>query len=72
MQIGVILGTGSNGCYVERAERVQHWEASAEGAGDVVVDVEWGAFGDNGCLHFLRTDYDAEVDARSLLTASFT
>ncbi|XP_013168641.1 PREDICTED: hexokinase-2-like [Papilio xuthus] len=70
--IGVIMGTGSNGCYVERAERVQHWEAGRRRARDVVVDVEWGAFGDNGCLDFLRTDYDAEVDERSLLTASFT
>lgn len=70
--IGVILGTGSNGCYMERASRVRHWEAPAPGARDVCVDVEWGAFGDNGCLHFIRTDIDEEVDARSLLVRSFT
>ena len=28
--------------------------------------MEWGAFGDNGCLNFLRTEYDAEVDKTSL------
>ncbi|KAL0809908.1 hypothetical protein ABMA28_010767 [Loxostege sticticalis] len=70
--IGVILGTGSNGCYMERASRVQHWEAAHERVHDVCVDVEWGAFGDNGCLDFIRTDIDREVDAGSLLVASFT
>ncbi|CAG9796018.1 unnamed protein product [Diatraea saccharalis] len=70
--IGVILGTGSNGCYMERADRVRHWEAAHARVHDVCVDVEWGAFGDNGCLDFIRTDVDREVDANSLLVASFT
>ncbi|KAJ2939990.1 hypothetical protein O0L34_g6699 [Tuta absoluta] len=70
--IGVILGTGSNGCYMERAARVTHWECAHERVTDVCIDVEWGAFGDNGCLAFLRTPIDVEVDDNSLLTASFT
>ncbi|KAJ0171224.1 hypothetical protein K1T71_013423 [Dendrolimus kikuchii] len=70
--IGVILGTGSNGCYMEKVSRVQHWEVAHERVRDVAVDVEWGAFGDNGCLHFIRTEIDEEVDARSLLQRSFT
>ncbi|KAL4712556.1 hypothetical protein ACJJTC_007572 [Scirpophaga incertulas] len=70
--IGMILGTGSNGCYMERAERVQHWEAEHSRVRDVCVNVEWGAFGDNGCIDFVRTDIDREVDARSLLATSFT
>ncbi|XP_050356905.1 hexokinase-1-like isoform X2 [Nymphalis io] len=70
--IGVIMGTGSNGCYMERADRVQHWEAAHERVQDVCVDIEWGAFGDNGCLSFLRTECDKEVDDNSLLATSFT
>ncbi|XP_034836713.1 hexokinase type 2-like [Maniola hyperantus] len=70
--IGVILGTGSNGCYMEKAERVQHWEAKHDRVRDVAVDIEWGAFGDNGCLHFLRSEFDREVDDNSLLPTSFT
>lgn len=66
------MGTGSNGCYMERAERVQHWESRHERVRDVVVDIEWGAFGDNGCLDFLRSSFDKEVDDNSLLPASFT
>ena len=72
VQIGVILGTGSNGCYMERASRVTHWEAAHERVQDVCVDIEWGAFGDNGCLDFLKTEFDREVDAGSLLATSFT
>ncbi|KAJ8705410.1 hypothetical protein PYW07_011237 [Mythimna separata] len=70
--IAVILGTGSNGCYMERASRVRHWEAAHESVRDVCVDVEWGAFGDNGCLDFLKSEFDREVDAGSLLATSFT
>lgn len=70
--MAVILGTGSNGCYLERASRVLHWEADHESIRDVIIDVEWGAFGDNGCLSFLRTHFDDEVDSISLLATSFT
>ena len=38
----------------------------------VVIDVEWGAFGDNGVLDFIKTDFDKEVDKNSLLVGSFT
>ncbi len=38
----------------------------------VVIDIEWGAFGDNGVLDFIKTDFDKEVDAKSLLVGSFT
>lgn len=29
--IGLILGTGSNACYLERADKVQHWETERHG-----------------------------------------
>lgn len=70
--IGMILGTGSNACYVERADRIEKWEENHAGVKEVIIDVEWGAFGDNGVLDFIRTDYDRQVDANSLLVGSFT
>lgn len=70
--IGLILGTGSNACYMERAERVQHWEGQRHGEKQVIIDIEWGAFGDNGVLDFIKTDYDRAVDDNSLITKSFT
>ncbi|KAK2582740.1 hypothetical protein KPH14_005009 [Odynerus spinipes] len=70
--IGLILGTGSNACYLERADRVEHWEPERHGEREVVIDIEWGAFGDNGVLDFIKTEFDRENDANSLLVSSFT
>lgn len=71
-RIGIVLGTGSNACYVEQAERVQHWESERHGERNVIIDIEWGAFGDNGSLDFIRTEFDNQLDATSLLVKSFT
>jgi len=38
----------------------------------VVVDIEWGAFGDNGSLDFIRSAYEKEVDLHSNHVGSFT
>lgn len=70
--IGLVLGTGSNACYLERADRVEHWETERHGERQVIIDIEWGAFGDNGVLDFIKTDYDRENDANSLIVHSFT
>lgn len=70
--IGLILGTGSNACYLERADRVEQWETKRHGEKEVIIDIEWGAFGDNGVLDFIKTDYDVQVDENSLLVNSFT
>jgi len=32
----------------------------------VIINTEWGAFGDNGCLEFIMTEYDHEIDQRSI------
>lgn len=36
------------------------------GSGKVLVNMEWGAFGDDGAIDFLRTDYDKDVDTNSV------
>lgn len=71
-RIGIVLGTGSNACYVEQADRVQHWEAERHGERNVIIDIEWGAFGDNGSLDFIRSEFDNQLDSSSLLVNSFT
>ena len=70
--IGLILGTGSNACYIERADRIEKWEGEHKDVKEVVIDVEWGAFGDNGVLDFIKTEFDKQVDKNSLLVGSFT
>ncbi|XP_057365081.1 hexokinase type 2-like isoform X1 [Daphnia carinata] len=65
-RIGLILGTGINACYVERLENVQLWDGDYDDPKQVVINTEWGAFGDNGTLEFIRTEYDRTIDKHSL------
>lgn len=59
----VIIGTGSNACYMEEMRNVE----TVDGVdGRMCVNMEWGAFGDNGCLDDIRTQYDNAVDDLSL------
>lgn len=69
--IGMILGTGSNGAYIEKVERIEKWHG-IHTEKEMLVDIEWGAFGDNGVLDFIRTQWDRAVDDQSLLVNSYT
>lgn len=64
--VGMILGTGTNACYMETQENAQLFDEPDNGSGKVVINTEWGAFGDNGDLDFIRLDYDNEVDGMSI------
>ncbi|KAF2365218.1 Hexokinase C-terminal [Trinorchestia longiramus] len=70
--MGLVLGTGSNCCYVEKAENFKKQTNDDIISNLKVVNVEWGAFGDNGVLNFMRTQWDISVDRKSLLAGSFT
>ncbi|XP_054722126.1 hexokinase-2-like [Uloborus diversus] len=65
-RVGLIVGTGTNACYMERLENVETWTGDNNPPKQVIINTEWGAFGDNGCLNFLRTEYDYQVDEISL------
>uniref|UniRef100_A0A8C5C6T4 hexokinase n=1 Tax=Gadus morhua TaxID=8049 RepID=A0A8C5C6T4_GADMO len=62
-EIGLIVGTGTNACYMEE---VRNMELVDEDEGRMCVNMEWGAFGDDGALDDLRTVFDREIDAGSL------
>ncbi|KAI3388898.1 hypothetical protein SNEBB_006731 [Seison nebaliae] len=65
--IGLILGTGSNACYMEQLENVGTWTQETDKLpSQVIINMEWGAFGDKGELNFIRSSYDEEVDCASL------
>lgn len=32
----------------------------------MIINMEWGGFGDNGCLDFLRTEADKQIDEQSV------
>lgn len=70
-RIGVIIGTGCNACYVERVENADVLEPEYKvDKPNILVNTEWGAFGESGKLEFVRTDYDRKVDKASLNAGS--
>ena len=73
--VGLIMGSGHNGCYFESTSNLVRWDASTDDQQWVIVDPEFGAFGDpgqGGCLDFIRTEFDNKVDAASLLPGKYT
>ncbi|XP_074784425.1 hexokinase-2 isoform X6 [Athene noctua] len=62
-EVGLIVGTGSNACYMEEMRNVELVEGEE---GRMCVNMEWGAFGDSGCLDDIRTEFDLAVDELSL------
>lgn len=66
-RIGLIVGTGSNACYVEKVENCDLFDGVKDpNKKHVLINTEWGAFGDNGALDFVRTGYDHEIDHFSI------
>ncbi|KAH9301108.1 hypothetical protein KI387_012691, partial [Taxus chinensis] len=59
----VILGTGTNACYVEHADAIPKWKGPLPKSGNMVINVEWGNFWSS---HLPMTEYDAAFDAESL------
>jgi len=62
-QIGLIVGTGSNACYMEKSSNVQLIDSNV---GEMCINMEWGAFGDDGALDDFRNTYDRIVDKASI------
>lgn len=56
-------GTGSNACYMEE---MRHIETVEGDEGRMCINMEWGAFGDDGSLKDIRTEFDQEIDMGSL------
>ncbi|XP_060643021.2 hexokinase-2 isoform X1 [Anolis sagrei] len=62
-EVGLIVGTGTNACYMEEMKNVELVEGDE---GRMCINMEWGAFGDSGCLDDIRTEFDVAVDDNSL------
>ncbi|KAE8619018.1 hypothetical protein XENTR_v10009569 [Xenopus tropicalis] len=62
-EVGLIVGTGCNACYMEEMSNVELVEGEE---GRMCVNTEWGAFGDTGELEDFRLEYDRVVDEASL------
>ncbi|XP_058074144.1 hexokinase-2-like [Magnolia sinica] len=61
--IAVILGTGTNAAYVERAHAIPKWHGLLPRSGEMVINMEWGNFRSS---HLPVTAYDQALDVESL------
>ncbi|XP_005915168.1 hexokinase HKDC1 [Haplochromis burtoni] len=61
--VGLIIGTGTNACYMEELRHVDLVEGDE---GRMCVNTEWGGFGDDGALSDYITEFDQDVDATSI------
>lgn len=59
----VLAGTGTNACYMEE---LRHMDLVEGDEGRMCINTEWGAFGDDGSLEDIRTEFDREIDRGSL------
>ncbi|KAF8388871.1 hypothetical protein HHK36_025552 [Tetracentron sinense] len=59
----VILGTGTNAAYVERAHAIPKWHGLLPKSGEMVINMEWGNFRSS---HLPVTEYDNALDVESL------
>jgi len=65
-RIGMIIGTGTNACYLEDIDNVGTWDGDNNEPKHVIINTEWGAFGNQGELDFILTKWDREVDRESI------
>jgi hexokinase len=69
--LGAIFGTGTNGAYVEKLDKVTKLTKSKDAGefdkstGEMIVNTEWGSF-DNSLRTLPNTPYDIELDEKSV------
>lgn len=61
-EVGLIVGTGTNACYMEEIQNIEQVEGNK---GRMCINMEWGAFGENGELDDFCTHFDHIVDETS-------
>ena len=62
--IGLSLGDGANACYMEELSAIPKFKGDRRHT-KVIVNTEWGAFGDDGKLNYWRNYYDRLLDEKS-------
>ncbi|TKY57636.1 Hexokinase-2 [Spatholobus suberectus] len=60
--VAVILGTGTNACYVEQISAIPKLQGHVSSSGKMIISTEWGAFSNGLPL----TEFDREMDAASI------
>ncbi|CAG9531305.1 unnamed protein product [Cercopithifilaria johnstoni] len=66
--VGVIIATGTNASYMENASKIKYGLTKATTDyeySEMIIDTEWGGFGDNSEADYILTQYDKIVDSHS-------
>ncbi len=58
--LGVIIGTGTNACYLEELAEIPKWKGRTPSGARMIVNTEWGNFD-----KLRRTGYDLQLDRAS-------
>ncbi|KAL3618287.1 hexokinase A [Castilleja foliolosa] len=61
--VAVILGTGTNAAYVERAQAIPKWHGPLPKSGEMVINMEWGNFRSS---QLPLTEFDHALDVESV------
>ncbi|XP_062165136.1 hexokinase-2, chloroplastic [Alnus glutinosa] len=62
VMVAVILGTGTNACYVERTDTIAKLQGHVSSSGRTIINTEWGAFSNGLPL----TVFDRDMDVASI------
>lgn len=54
-----------NACYLERQSEAELFDDVDMGSGKVIINTELGAFGEDGSLNIVGTEFDKEVICKS-------
>ncbi|XP_077221261.1 hexokinase 3 [Tasmannia lanceolata] len=62
VMVAVILGTGTNACYLERMDSIPKLQGQRHSSGRTIINTEWGAFSNGLPL----TEFDKDMDDASI------
>ncbi|GAB5587874.1 glucokinase [Umbelopsis nana] len=62
---GIILGTGSNGAYIEKMSNIKKWNGGPTSSDEMIINMECGAF-DNERVVLPATPWDNKLDRESI------
>lgn len=62
---GIILGTGSNGAYIEKMSNIRKWNGGPTSSDEMIINMEFGAF-DNERVILPVTPWDNKLDRESI------
>ncbi|KAJ1719934.1 hypothetical protein LPJ53_005377 [Coemansia erecta] len=65
-QMGIIFGTGTNAAYYEDVSNVAKWKGPNPASGEMVLNMEWGAFDSDDFAFLPFTPHDIKLDRKSI------